>query len=162
MNALCSSMGTLRVTHWHASPSAASLRAAPARPARPAAVATEAAFTSQERRVRRHLALRKKARTPHAADAHSPRRLRAPFGLPACRQREKHTRAASQALTLPRCALRVLRAPQLSGSEERPRLAVFRSNQHIYAQARALSPRSTCRRAAVCRVLVPGRCFFRG
>jgi ribosomal protein L18 len=29
----------------------------------------------------------------------------------------------------------------VNGSEERPRLAVFRSNQHIYAQARARASR---------------------
>ena len=30
----------------------------------------------------------------------------------------------------------IARRPQVVGSEERPRLAVFRSNQHIYAQVR--------------------------
>lgn len=31
-------------------------------------------------------------------------------------------------------ALWFMRCPQVSGNEERPRLAVYRSNNHIYAQ----------------------------
>jgi ribosomal protein L18 len=47
----------------------------------------------------------------------------------------------------------------VNGSEERPRLAVFRSNQHIYAQARARRPRrspAAAARAAAGICIQPG------
>jgi hypothetical protein len=63
--AMQASMGTLRVAHWQSqAPGAAQLRAAAPRGAAPArlSLTVEAGFTSQERRERRHLRLRKKAR----------------------------------------------------------------------------------------------------
>lgn len=127
MNSLC---GELRGLRLGGSP-LAGLRAS-ARPGggaspRPCPVAPSAALTSTERRVRRHLILRKKAR-----------------GAPRRAARPPHYCRGGAGATLGRAGLSPLTRrgrrpaahppPQLSGSEERPRLAVFRSNQHIYAQ----------------------------
>jgi large subunit ribosomal protein L18 len=149
-------LGALRVSQ--AAPSgAAQLRAAaPRAAAARVALSVEAGFTSQERRTRRHLRLRKKARDGDAA-AWSWRR-----GGAAWRRRVRRKSARVSLPPRPNPTPRVRRlifaAAQLSGSEERPRLAVFRSNQHIYAQARArdahrrrtLAPRPPAVRACVC------------
>jgi large subunit ribosomal protein L18 len=69
----------------------------------------------------------------------APRRLRAAPSAP----------APARPLALTPCFRSLHRAPQVSGVAERPRLAVFRSNAHIYAQviddgaARTLASAST-------------------
>ena len=124
--ALSMSMGSLRIAHWQATPGAASLRASAPRAATArVSLSVQAEISSRERRIRRHQSLRKKVRAPaawrHASGGGAVARGRLP--------------AKSVALTL------LWRVTQVNGSEERPRLAVFRSNQHIYAQVRARASR---------------------
>lgn len=112
------SLGAPRVAHWQsAAPGAQALRAAAPRVgAARLSLSVQAEFSSQERRIRRHNSLRKKVRAG-ACGAVQRGLLRAP-------------RRVCDGLALTHCRA------QVNGSEERPRLAVFRSNQHIYAQAR--------------------------
>ena len=77
--ALSLSMGSLRIAHWQSAPGAESLRASAPRAATArVSLSVQAAISSQDRRVRRHLSLRKKVRSPaarcHASGGEVPRR----------------------------------------------------------------------------------------
>lgn len=103
-------LNSFTVRHWHQG-ATARLSAAPkaVAPAISTAVVAENKSPYQ-RRQSRHFRLRKRVSAPHSPAL----RIAAFFGM----------------LT------RANRGTQVSGTPERPRLAVFRSNQHIYAQAR--------------------------
>lgn len=104
------------VRQWHTG-SVARLTAAPKAVAPAVSTAVVAATkTPYERRQSRHFRLRKRVSAPAAA-AHVLGFLDVIFG---------HGMLTGG-----------LSPTQVSGTPERPRLAVFRSNQHIYAQARA-------------------------
>ena len=123
--ALSLSMGSLRIAHWQATPGAASLRASAPRAATArVSLSVQAEISSRERRIRRHQSLRKKVRAPVACCLAAAAAARAPAWAAV---KKRRTSASTP----------TLRVTQVNGSEERPRLAVFRSNQHIYAQARA-------------------------
>ena len=77
-------------------------------------------------------------------------------GVPECWGREKRRCRGLKPYAPPLLWL-IARRCQVVGSEERPRLAVFRSNQHIYAQVCGRAEAQAARRAGHTGCRRPGR-----